>query len=50
MELPPQGEDETSNKCLDKVFNVFQEMDVHVPNTVIDQRGHQSLQARPPSK
>ena len=48
MELPPQGENETSDECLDKVLKVFREMDVHVPYTVID-RAHRIGRPKRPS-
>ena len=49
MELPPPGEDETSEQCLDKVLKIFEKMDVQIPNSVID-RAHRIGRPKKPKE
>ena len=49
MELPPPGEDETSEQCLDKVLKILEKMDVQIPNSVID-RAHRIGRPKKPTE
>ena len=49
MELSPNGEDDSSEQCLDEVLKVVEKMDVRIPNSVID-RAHRIGRPKKPTE